>query len=150
MTVLDEAQQAVHGPRQRDYGHPRLNHGCTAALWWAYLQRRMLTPGFRGLDARDVCQMNILQKVSRDANLRKRDNLVDEVGYAYNAELCEEIPCPAPSVEAPLSTNGGTSPAPSATSPSSAAVKDGSAAPRTPCPCNRPPYPNPPNDALRV
>jgi hypothetical protein len=107
-TVLDEAARVTSGARPARYGHPAENHGCTAGLWTSYLvrrlekaleivqdaeQRRLLQTAvqvaFR-LDSRDVCWMNILQKASRDANARVRDNLVDVCGYARNAEMIEE------------------------------------------------------------
>jgi len=104
-TILDEAAEITAGDRQKFYGHPRDNHGCTAALWSAYLLRRVQSrlremgehpedgrelEHILTLDARDVCWLNILQKASRDANLRKRDNLTDTAGYARNAEMVEE------------------------------------------------------------
>lgn len=86
-----EAAKIVNGDRQKDYGPPKFNHGCTAALWSAYLGRRSMASGFSfQLDARDVCMLNILQKISRDANKRKDDTLVDIVGYALNAKMVEE------------------------------------------------------------
>lgn len=91
--ILETAQTIVNGDRQADYGHPRDNHACTAALWQAYLQRRATANGVdysMTIDARDVCMMNILQKISRDANRRKDDNIVDVVGYALNAKMVEE------------------------------------------------------------
>lgn len=88
-TVLDEATRITAGDRQRYYGHPADNHGNTAELWSDYMLRRF-GPGAPNLDARDVCLMMILLKVSRDANARKRDNLVDICGYARNAEQVEE------------------------------------------------------------
>ncbi len=93
MTILEEARQAADGPRRDLYGHPADNHGCTADLWRAYLRRRYgVTLAF--LDAHDVAMLNALQKVSREANVRSRDNLVDLAGYAYNAELASERPGP--------------------------------------------------------
>lgn len=87
-TVLEEAARISSGDRQRYYGHPADNHGNTAELWAAYLERRFGTGV--ALTARDVCLMMILLKVSRDANAVKRDNLVDICGYARNAEQIEE------------------------------------------------------------
>lgn len=87
--ILAKAQEIVNGDRQRDYGSPADNHGCTAALWRAYLGRRLKARGV-GLDARDVCILNILQKCSRDANLPKEDNLTDIIGYAINAAMIED------------------------------------------------------------
>jgi hypothetical protein len=55
------------------------------------------------LDAQDVCFLNILQKVSREANKHKDDTFVDIVGYVLNAAMCPETgPKPAkPADEVP-------------------------------------------------
>ena len=80
--ILDTAKEAVHGDRARDYGHPAVNHTCTADLFRAYLHRRYGTAKF---DAIDVCAFNILQKISRIANTPDHvDSLVDLAGYAEN------------------------------------------------------------------
>lgn len=89
--MLDEATAIVEGSRNAAYGDPAGNHGTTAAMWTAYLQRRGLLTG--DLDARDVCWLNALQKGSRDAFDRRRDNLVDVAGYMLNAELVEGRSC---------------------------------------------------------
>ena len=81
-TVLDEAARITSGDRQRDYGHPRDNHGLTAQLWSAFL-------GIN-ITARDVCWLNVLQKLSRDRHFAKRDNLVDVAGFVRNAEMLDE------------------------------------------------------------
>lgn len=93
-TILDEAALVTSEARQWSYGTPADNHGRTAALWSAYLGIPIST--------RQVCMLNILQKISRDANklppdaseaaVREsnrslRDNLVDIAGYARNAEI---------------------------------------------------------------
>lgn len=85
-SILRAALDAVTGPRHVTYGPPALNHGCTAALWRAYLLRRFSLRV--ELDGRDVCLMNALQKISRDAHHRQDDNLVDVAGYAENAAHC--------------------------------------------------------------
>ena len=86
---LFEAAKIVSGARQWDYGTPKLNHGATANLWSIYLERKY--GHALELDPRDVCMMNILQKIARDAGGRPtQDNLVDICGYARNAELCED------------------------------------------------------------
>ena len=82
MDILKEAARVVDGPRQESYGHPLRNHARTAALWSAYLGVT-ITP-------RQVCMLNSLQKISRDANRAKRDNLVDLAGWARNAEMVSE------------------------------------------------------------
>ena len=70
--------------RSATYGPPHLNHGCTAALWSAYLSRRL--NALITLSARDVCWMNILQKIGRDAHEAYADNVADTKGYADNIE----------------------------------------------------------------
>jgi len=87
--VLREADEIVNGDRQDTYGHPLDNHGCTAELWTAYLNRKYDLDF--DLDARDVCFLNILQKISREANFEKKDNLVDIVGYIANIEIIDDI-----------------------------------------------------------
>ncbi len=79
--VLSEAEGIVCSDRNEIYGPPEINHGRTASLWTTYLGVP-ITP-------RQVCACMILQKLSRDANIRKHDNLVDIVGYAVNAAACE-------------------------------------------------------------
>ena len=87
-SILSEADTIVNGARQETYGHPSDNHGCTAQMWSGYLSRKYGTKIV--LDVRDVCWLNALQKISRDANQPKRDNLVDVAGYAANIEMDEE------------------------------------------------------------
>lgn len=80
-SALQLATEAVYGDRNKDYGEPIDNHTRTARLWSEYLGVE--------ITARQVCMMNVLQKVSRDAHLAGHDNLVDIAGYAENAHLCE-------------------------------------------------------------
>lgn len=89
-TVLQEAQQLIYGARADKYGHPTENHGCTAAMASAYLSRRYGRPIV--LDAEDICVINVLQKISRQANEPGRDNLVDAAGYLGNIERLKENP----------------------------------------------------------
>jgi len=80
-TILSEAHEIVNGDRHQDYGKPEVNHARTAQMWSDYLGI-VVTP-------RQVCMMNILQKISRDVHRTKRDNLVDIAGWAENAERCD-------------------------------------------------------------
>lgn len=82
--LLGEAAATVD-ERMQAYGPPGRNHAATAAMWATYLQRRygVVVP----VDGYDVCWLNILQKASRDANDRGRDNLLDTAGYALNADM---------------------------------------------------------------
>lgn len=88
MNALEEANDIIHGERNKAYGHPLDNHSTTAAMWSSYLERKYGMEEI--LDARDVCMMNILQKVSRDANMEKRDNVVDIIGYGGNIDMIDE------------------------------------------------------------
>lgn len=90
MNILAEADMLTSGDRNKSYGSPLDNHGCTAAMWSAYLSRRhgvSLT-----LSPEDVCFLNVLQKCSRAANSAdvKRDTIVDIAGYARNAEMVQD------------------------------------------------------------
>lgn len=86
MNILEKAAEIVNGPRPQNYGHPSDNHGCTANLWSAYLERRL---GVEiDLTSIDVCYLMILLKISRLANEPTHlDSLIDIAGYARNAEM---------------------------------------------------------------
>lgn len=84
-STLEEAQRIVHGVRPETYGHPLDNHGTTSEMMSAFLFRKY---GIRvPLQAEDTAVWNILQKVSREANLGKRDNRVDGAGYFENIQM---------------------------------------------------------------
>lgn len=87
--LLEEAEKAVLGPRQEDYGPPGQNHRCTADLWSAFLSRTTGRP--IAISPDDVCNMNILQKISREANSHKDDNDVDIIGYALNKAMMRHV-----------------------------------------------------------
>lgn len=87
-TIFEEAESIVNGDRQADYGDPADNHDRTAQLWTAYLACKVIGKGWDGvLDEEDVCWLNVLQKIARQCNAKKRDNLVDVVGYVRNIEM---------------------------------------------------------------
>lgn len=88
-SVLSEAARLVDGDRQTAYGHPRDNHGATAAMWTAYFARCGVLRDGAEITPRQVCIANVLQKASRDANAPSRDNLTDIAGYVANAEMAE-------------------------------------------------------------
>ena len=88
-SILQEAQRLIHGDRNASYGHPLDNHSTTAEMVTAFL-RRKYGPQVPALDAEDVCWFNVLQKVSREANVHKRDNGVDICGYAGNVEMIRD------------------------------------------------------------
>lgn len=87
-SILDEAARITSKDRNEAYGPPSQNHRCTSSLWRVYLTRRREAASCPALtDAVDVCILNILQKISRFAHSRRRDNLVDIAGWARNAEV---------------------------------------------------------------
>lgn len=90
MDVLNEARLIIFGDRNADYGPPEINHARTATLWSVYLGITV-TP-------RQVCLMNILQKIGRECNCEKPDNLIDIIGYAANAAACTAAEPPKPAI----------------------------------------------------
>ena len=78
MTILEEAQKAVYGDRQAEYGTVTDNFGTIAQLWSAILKTKV-TPEQVGL-----CMIQV--KVAREMYKPKRDNLVDIAGYAATLE----------------------------------------------------------------
>lgn len=87
-SILQEAEGLVHGDRNADYGHPIDDFSCTAAMWRAYLARKhgVEVP----LEAEDVGLMMVCVKLSREANHRKRDNLVDAAGYCETVNMIQQ------------------------------------------------------------
>ena len=77
-SLSEEAEAIVSGDRAQDYGDATESFKRIAALWTAW-KGVEFTPW-------DVAQMMILLKVSRAKTSRKRDTLVDIVGYAECAE----------------------------------------------------------------
>jgi hypothetical protein len=73
-SITDEAKTIVAGDRASDYGDASESFTRIAKLWSAYTGTN-ISPW-------DVAQMMILLKVSRAKTSRKRDTLVDIVGYA--------------------------------------------------------------------
>ena len=87
-SILQEAEEIIHGDRNADYGHPKDNHEATAILWEAYLTLCMeRNNGQLFVRNTHVCTLNILQKISRSLTSITRDTLVDIAGYAGNIEM---------------------------------------------------------------
>lgn len=87
-SILLEAQNLVHGDRQRAYGHPRTNFQRIADLWSARLKEKLSEP----ITVEEVGMLMILIKVARDQQTPKRDNLTDIAGYAETISMCREEP----------------------------------------------------------
>ena len=92
MNILKEAEVLIYGDRNEQYGAPIDNHGTTGELWSAYLKAKFRRTGNLDLSPEDVCYLNVLQKVSREATTGagKRDTIVDIAGYAGNVEMIRD------------------------------------------------------------
>jgi hypothetical protein len=84
-TILEEAQEIIHGERNRTYGHPREQFALAAKLWSDYLGVEV-TPD-------DHAAMMVLLKLSRvKTGGYHRDAAVDIAGYAGTMERLRELP----------------------------------------------------------
>ena len=81
-TLAADAVQAVTGPRQRDYAHPKVNFQRIANLWSVILDVN-ITP-----EQVALCMIQV--KVAREMNRHTRDNLVDLIGYTLTLDACLE------------------------------------------------------------
>lgn len=79
--ILDRARETVES-REAHYGHPVDNLDRIAKMWSAYLNK--------DISWRDVTNLMILLKVSRDVFTAKEDNYVDVVGYIHAWELARD------------------------------------------------------------
>lgn len=86
-TVLLEAQEAVYGDRQDDYGHPREDFTRTAIIWTGLLQHKLADGAY--IEAEDIARCMIGVKLSRDVHCAKRDNRVDGAGYFLTLDRLE-------------------------------------------------------------
>lgn len=80
--ILTEAYDLVHGPRQADYDHPRVNFQAIAD-GWTVIFGEPVTP-------QQVALAMIWTKVCRELHRPKRDNRVDIAGYAETLDMVEE------------------------------------------------------------
>lgn len=91
MSILEEALKiSGTGERQRDYGHPYVNHERIAQMWNVQLAPKLKTP----ITPRDVALLMIALKLAREVNTPKRDNIVDIVGYANCLDLIDSYTPP--------------------------------------------------------
>ena len=84
--ILQEADAAVYGDRQADYGTVTANFNTIADLWSTTLKsilKENITPEQVGL-----CMIQV--KVARQMYKPKKDNLVDIAGYAATLEKLEK------------------------------------------------------------
>lgn len=86
-SILEEAQEIVHGARQGVYGHPRDDFAKIASLWNGWYDAKFPTgqPGVykSPFNPEDVASLMILLKMARLMNTpNHRDSMVDMAGYA--------------------------------------------------------------------
>jgi len=85
-SILTEAIEVSGESRQRDYGHPLINHERIAAFWNVQIANKLKAP----IEPREVALMMIALKLAREVNTPKRDNLVDIVGYVNCVDLIDQ------------------------------------------------------------
>ena len=78
MTILEEAQQIIDGPRRDSYGPVDLSFAQIAAIWTIILGHQV-TP-------QQVALCMIGLKLQREGNAHSRDNLIDIAGYTLLLE----------------------------------------------------------------
>ena len=81
-SILEEAQDLVHGDRGEDYGHPFEDFSKTALIWSAILGKK-ITP-----EQVALCMVGV--KISREVNKPKRDNRIDGAGYFETLEMVHQ------------------------------------------------------------
>jgi len=84
--ILQEALEISGESRQRDYGHPLINHERIAAFWNVQLAGKLTAP----IEPREVALMMISLKLAREIATSKRDNLVDVCGYVNCIDLIDQ------------------------------------------------------------
>jgi len=85
-TILEEAVRITSRDRQSDYGHPADHFQRTVDAINAIFKDKLKEP----LVATDWPLILVLDKVSRESNKHKRDNLTDIAGYARTAEMIHD------------------------------------------------------------
>lgn len=78
--LLAEADEIIHGDRNRSYGSPTQNFTDTAEVWSVQL-RSLLAPG-KKLSPADVARLMVGLKLTRMVAGDKKDNWLDIAGYA--------------------------------------------------------------------
>lgn len=85
-SILEEAEQLIHGDRQRDYGSAHESFDRIAQFWNTYLGPKLVD----NISSVNVAQMMVLLKVSRSVTSSKRDTFVDQAAYSDLAYTLSE------------------------------------------------------------
>ena len=82
--ILDEAKRLIHTDRQKDYGHPLINHQRIANLWSVILEKE-ITPAQAALCMAMVKAARLVQTPQHE------DSYIDGAAYfAIAGELSHE------------------------------------------------------------
>jgi hypothetical protein len=82
--ILDEAKRLIHTDRQKDYGHPLINHQRIAKLWSVILEKE-ITPAQAALCMAMVKAARLVQTPAHE------DSYIDGAAYfAIAGELSNE------------------------------------------------------------
>jgi hypothetical protein len=82
--ILDEAKRLIHTDRQKDYGHPLINHQRIAKLWSVILEKE-ITPAQAALCMAMVKAARLVQTPVHE------DSYIDGAAYfAIAGELSNE------------------------------------------------------------
>jgi hypothetical protein len=86
-SVVEEAQRVAGGSKERasDYGPPEFHHMQSGRVWASLLSQHYKIH-LADIPPHVVQMMMVAEKTVRECNKRKRDNLVDAVGYVICAE----------------------------------------------------------------
>ena len=84
--ILEEALEVSGQNRQRDYGHPLVNHERIAAVWNVVLGPKLAKP----ITPEEVVWCMIGVKLAREVNTPKRDNALDVAGYINCLDLINQ------------------------------------------------------------
>ncbi len=87
-TVLLEAQNLVHGDRNKAYGSPTEDFARTAGIWSALFRKYLKDNA--NFEPRDVALAMIGVKLSRLMHGKKRDSWTDIAGYAETGSWVDE------------------------------------------------------------
>ncbi len=82
--ILQDAEYLINNDREKDYGHPKINHGRIADLWSVVLERK--------IEPHEVALCMALVKISRLVQTPDHeDSYVDGAAYiAIAGELATE------------------------------------------------------------
>jgi hypothetical protein len=80
-SILQEAEELIHGQRRHDYGGCLASFQRIATMWSAYLGVEV--------SPEDVAQCMVLLKVCRAKQGQHRDSLVDIAGYAGCVDIMQ-------------------------------------------------------------